>query len=140
MRHLIESNKQSVIIYTDYDFFVSIIKQTTLFSTSNDCQNKHLIWVSEYIQRFCIEVWYKAEQTNYVSDILLKLLSYWTTQSSTDKEILDIFFDEVYIYIIILVKMSDSFKAHLLTDYFINKFWIKILEIFEANKVLEKSD
>ena len=140
MRHLIKSNKWLIIVYTDYGSSVSIMKQTTLFSTSSDHQNKHLIWASEYIQRFHIKVWYKAGQTNYISDTLSRLLSYQTIQSSTDKRILDIFFSEIYIYIITLVKMSDSFKAHLLADYSVNKFWTKILEILEANKALKKSD
>ena len=122
MRYFIESNKQLIIIYTDYNFSVNIMKQITLFSTSSNYQNKCLIWASEYIQRFYIKVWYKAGQTNYISDTLLRLLNYQIIQNSTNKRIFKFFFSEIYIYIIILVKISDSFKIYLLISYSVDKF------------------
>ena len=112
-----------------------------LFSILSDCQNKHLIWASEYIQRFCIKIWYKTEWINYISDILLKLSSYWKIHSLTeDKEILDIFFSEIYVYVIILVKINNNFKICLIADYSVNKSWAKIWETLKINKIFEKSD
>ena len=78
---------------------------------------------------------------NYVSDTLSRLRNSLPDSHNAKKDkILDMFFDETYVYSTTLIKMSDTFKSWLLTDYTSDKWWDKVLKTLQANDQLEKEN
>ena len=69
--HMLKSAEKLTIVYTDYFTTLSIVCQFSLTSmTSLDKLNLQLVWVSEYLQRFCLDIWHKMSKINIVSDTL----------------------------------------------------------------------
>ena len=67
IHHMLESAEKLTIIYTDHFITLSIVHQSSLTSiTSIDKINLQLVYVSEYLQRFCLNVWHKKGKTNIV--------------------------------------------------------------------------
>jgi len=67
---MIEVMTENVIIYTDYVISVKISCQFSLNITAVKKLNLYLIQASEYLQCFCLNVHYKSEKSNIISDAL----------------------------------------------------------------------
>ena len=71
IHHMLESSEKLTIIYTNHFITLSIVYQSSLTSiTSIDKINLQLIHISEYLQRFCLDIQHKAGKINIISDTL----------------------------------------------------------------------
>ena len=74
LQHMIEASElPTVIIYTDHSATVGIVKQTSMMTSSIAKTNLRLIWASEYLQRFQLDIHYIAGRQNIIADALLRL-------------------------------------------------------------------
>ena len=74
IRHLIDStDKLLTIAYTDHSAVTSIAKQTTLSSSNTDKLNTRLIWASQYLAQFNLDIWYKSGKHHLMPDTLFWL-------------------------------------------------------------------
>ena len=74
--YILKSAEKLTIVYTNHSVTLDIVCQFSLtLMTSIDKLNLQLVWVSEYLQRFCLNIWYKTDKINVVSDTLSWLIS-----------------------------------------------------------------
>ena len=136
IRHMIESTTKIIIIFTDHVANSSIARQITLSSENIDKLNLKLIRVSIYLSQFDLNIRYRTEKSNIMSDALFRLSS---NAISKDAEIdtLDI---ESYHSSIIdvsltnhafqdsLMIMSKEFRHKILNEYK-KKSWSTLIEM-----------
>jgi transposase InsO family protein len=134
-RHLIESSKLPVRVYTDHGASLSISKQTTLETTSAERSNLRLVRASEYIQRFNLEIRHKPGKTHLVPDALSRLAS---TMPAAKEPELD--FAAAYNYTATLAEMSEDFRAQLLTGYATDPAYRRILDVLDQNDAVADSN
>ena len=72
---MIESAKRIKVILTNYVANAFIVKQTTLNSENIDKLNLKLVRISAYFLQFDIDVRYKADKVNIMSNALSKSFS-----------------------------------------------------------------
>ena len=121
--YLIKISKHDIIIYTDYSVILNIVKQISLTTFFIDKLNFCLVQVSQYIQLFCLRIFYKLEKTHLVSDALFRLSN---SAFSDDINILNVFYidtDSEFVYTVIIIKLSINFKKHLKNDYIRNHYF-----------------
>ena len=71
IHYMLKSAEKLTIVYTDHSATLNIVHQFSLTSaTSIDKLNLQLVWVSKYLQRFCLNIWHKVDKINIVSDTL----------------------------------------------------------------------
>ena len=131
--HIIELNEfWSVIAYTDHTVSINLAHSFTLSIFFCDKLNLHLVWASQYLSLFLLNVWHKSGSTNMISNALLwlkKVNHKWTENSAafgtlkilysdTDEFITDV----LIIYNITLVEIDLKFKRKLIIDYIKNWF------------------
>ena len=75
IRHMIKSAKRITVIFTNHVANAFIVKQTTLNSDNIDKLNLRFVRVSAYFSQFDIDVKYKADKINIVSNALSRFLS-----------------------------------------------------------------
>ena len=69
--HMLKSAEKLTIVYTDHSVTLNIVHQLSLtLMTLIDKINLQLICISEYLQQFHLEVQYKADKMNILSDTL----------------------------------------------------------------------
>ena len=74
--HMLKSAEKLTIVYTDHSVTLSIVCQFSLTSTIFiNKMNLQLVCISEYLQRFCLDIQHKADKINIVSDTLSWLAS-----------------------------------------------------------------
>src|SRR5438045_8792499 len=156
IRHMAESSKLPVRIYTDHGASLGIAKQSSLETTSAERSNLRLVRASEYIQHFNIELCHKAGKSNTIPDALSCLAS--SMPAPKDPELAFAFADFVstdfpntgllstatataYDFTATLAEMSDDFRQKLLDGYQQDKDYVRITEILDANdKVKDRSE
>ena len=138
IRHLIESFTSSIVIYTDHDATLDIVKQTTLSFSSTNKLNFRLVRVSDYIQRFDLNIRHKSSKSHLVSNVLSRLASLNDSQTSSKEE-----FDALFTFVDVdtdhsdvdvyftcsLVKMNETFRQKILDDYKVDASWKRILSV-----------
>ena len=153
IRHLIESFISFIVIYINHDVTLDIIKQITFSFSSTNKLNFRLVRVSDYIQRFDLNIRHKSNKSHLVSNVLFKLINLNDSQTSS-KEELDAFFTlvdvntihfDVDVYFTCsLVKMNDVFRQKILNDYKIDSNWNRILNVLsienDVNLSFERKD
>ena len=92
----------TTIMYTDHSAAVSIIRHTSLNTTSTEKLNRRLVRASGYLPRFRLDVRYKPGKTNVVLDASPKLAS---REYRPEPEISE----EVKCFPATLVTMNDDF-------------------------------
>jgi hypothetical protein len=104
IRHMIESFKKFIILFTDHEFALSIVKQTSRIITFIDRLNLRLIRAFEYIQRFNVIIKHKSDKQHIVSNALSRLVN--------ENDEFNIFeLNELNaLFIIILIEMNFAFK------------------------------
>ena len=131
IRHLIESTKQSTIIYTNHDAALNIAKQINLSTFSIDKLNLRLIRVSNYIQRFFLIIRHKSNKLHIVSDALFRLVSSNISFNSSFEKKLNVLFTAS------MIEMNKSFKKNMIDDYKNDLEWKKIIDLLKRNSDIE---
>ena len=142
--HIIESVIKVTIIYTDYSITVNIVCQSSLSTTSTEKINLCLIQTSEYLQLFCLDIHYKSDKFNVISDALFKLTEQNYCQELNASTLNALYTTAVYnsesvTYSISLVKLNREFQEHLITEYIEDIHWVRVKVMIEANVKLVKN-
>jgi hypothetical protein len=125
---MIKSSKHSTIIYTDHDVSSVIAAAIKLITFSVDKLNMKLIRVFTYLSQFRLDVRYRSEKFNIVSDALSRL---FVTKDTSSQEALNVDVDlehfqsgmnssendRIYAYVTTLVEMSDQFRSKIKKKY-----------------------
>ena len=114
---MIETAEQIIIIYTDYFTAVFIVHQLSLNIVDIEKLNLHLIYVSEYLQCFCLNIHYKSEKTNIVFNALSQLASHEYQLESDEFSLNVLHLFSVSIYANIFIKMLSEFHQHIFDRY-----------------------
>ena len=130
MRHLIEASTHATVIYTDHSAAVSIVRQTSLNTSSIEKLNLRLVRASEFLQRFRIDVRYKPGKTNIIPDALSRLTSrdYKPSDESLDALTIQCF-------PVTMVEISQEFRQRLLDGYQEPR-WSRICKMIRDNEAL----
>ena len=131
IRHLIESFKSFVIVYTDHETTLAVAKQTSFTTFSTDKLNLRLVRTSDYIQRFNLMIKHKFEILHLMFDALFRLLTKTLSKnvSIINEKELDVLFT------VSITKMNDEFRQRFILKYQKNSTWRKIIEILNINDV-----
>lgn len=133
IRHLIEASAKPTIIYTDHSAAISIVRQSSMNTTSTEKLNLRLIRASEYLQRFRIELRHKPGKANVVPDALSRLASR-SYRSETDESILD----SIDAFPVSLITVSEAFRRRLLEGYKEPR-WTRVIAMVKENDKLEEN-
>ena len=126
IRHFIKFVALFIIIYTDHETALSIIKQTTFTSSFTNKLNLRLMCVSNYIQRFDLNIRHKSNRTHIVSNALFKLINLNTFELFTKKKLnvlfiltdVDISHSKINVFFTCsLIKINVVFRQKILNDY-----------------------
>ena len=140
IRHLIESSKSKVIVFTDHSATIDIVKQSSLNSVSTLRLNLRLVRASQYLQRFDLDVRHKPGKSNVIPDALSRL------SSSNESHPVQPEFAELdalqasYAYTTTLVEMSHDFKQRIVAGYETDPSWTKILTILRKQDSYRSED
>ena len=112
IKYLVDSIEQTfIVIFTNHETALSLIKQINLITVFIDKLNLRLIRVSDYIQHI-------------VSNALSRLVNINIDTASKEDELNALF-------IVALVKMKKDFHQKLIADYNIDLNWKKIFSMFD---------
>ena len=122
-------------MYIDYSVTIDITK-ISLITIFTVWLNFRLVRVSQYLQRFNLNIRHKSKKRNIISDTLSRLASTNEGLSQLPKHYakLDVLYIDIYVYTITLVEMSEDFKARIVEEYKSDTFWIKILAILNREE------
>lgn len=70
---MVDALEHKTIVYTDHSATLSIIRQTTLTTSSTDKLHLRLIRASQYLSQFRLDVRHKAGKLHFVPDALSRL-------------------------------------------------------------------
>lgn len=101
--------KSIIVIYINYAASISIIKQTSLTSINTDKLNLRLVWVSQYLSQFNLNIQYKMKKINIIFNIL-----FWLSRKK-QKINTEEFLKKMYVLMIIFLKIILNFNRELLT-------------------------
>lgn len=116
---------KKIIIFTDHSATTEITRQTTLSSSSTDRMNLRLVRASQYASQFELDVRWRPGKQNVVPDALSRLLRKREERFETNAPGI---LDEIPVYNLTLVEMSEDFRSRLSSAYKDDKKWSKILE------------
>jgi hypothetical protein len=141
IRHMIEFFRKSIILFTDHESALDIIKQTSLLTTFTDRLNLRLIRAFEYIQRFNVILKHKPEKQHIVSNALSRLKSENDENAFDSRELNALIVTQSSLniielnalFIIILMKMNSDFRIKIIHEYFTNSRWKKIQKTLKTN-------
>ena len=137
IRHMIESVTKTTVIFIDHVANFSIVKQTTLNSENIDKLNFRFVRISTYFSQFNIDVRYKTERINIVSNALFRLSAINFFKNVEHMNTLDIdsyhcFMQDIFIsahaFQESLIFMTSNFRIKLIENYSENKIWSKIMK------------
>ena len=130
IRHIIEivdiSTIDKIVIYTNHDAILDIINQTSLITSFIDKLNLRLVKISNYIQRFDLDIRHKFDKQHIVSNALFRLINDNVNASNHDDDELNALF------IISFIEMKSKFKQRILNDYKIDANWKRISKQLNA--------
>ena len=133
IRHLVEAANfdLSTIVYIDHDAALNIAKQISLITFFIDKLNLRLMRVSNYIQRFNLNIRHKFEKQHIVFDALSRLVTDNALESILRKSFAEEELDALFI--MSLIKMNADFKQRILNDYKTDLNWQRVAFVLEAN-------
>ena len=142
VRHLVESSKRKIVVYTDHSATIDIVKQASLTTTSTLRLNLRLIRASQYLQQFDLEVRHKPGKRNVIPDALSRLAStnVSLSQRKDHAELDALHVTNAYAYTTTLVEMSNDFKARIVKGYQEDPSWNKILAILKREESYHDED
>ena len=111
IKHLIDFSKQRfIIIFTNHDAILDIIKQTNMITIFIDKFNFRLVRVFDYIQRFDFELRHKSNKQHIVFDVCFRLINF-NIDVAFEKNEFDTFFTTV------LMKIEKNFRKKFVANY-----------------------
>ncbi len=125
---MIKFFEHSTIIYTDHGVNLVIAAITKLSISSIDRLNMKLIRTFTYLSQFRLDIRYRSEKFNVLSDVLSRLL---VTKNISFQEVLNVDVDlkhfqsgmnssendRTYAYVTILMKMFSDFRFKIKKGY-----------------------
>ena len=126
IRHMIEAAVKTTIFFTNHSAITSIARQISLTSSNTDKLNLRLVRASTYLSQFDLDVRYKSDKINIVSDALFRLLIVAKVFSSLANV-----FHSIEVFQASLIVMTDEFKKRILAEYAANVSWTKIKKAVE---------
>ena len=126
IRHMIETATKIIVIFTNHFASISIARQTSLKFSNIDKLNLRLIRVFAYLSQFDLDVRYKSERINIVSNVLSRLSTKKVLKQSSTNCFL------TKIFQIFLMIMSNVFKDRLVSKYISNTWWTKIIKVIKS--------
>ncbi len=128
---MIKSSKHSTIIYIDHDVSSVIAAAIKLITFSVDKLNMKLIKIFTYLSQFRLNLRYRSEKFNIVSNALSRFL---VTKNTNSQEALNVDVDlkhfqsdmnssendRTYVYVTTLLKMSQDFRFKIKRRYQMN--------------------
>ena len=134
IKHLMKSFFISIVIYTNHDVALNIIKQTTFTTFFIDKLNFRFIRTSNYIQRFNVELRHKSNVQHIISNAFFRFVSLNIEQKLVDDE------EELNVlFTTILIKMNEVFRNRLLKDYRNDFSWKRIFDLLNAQINIENN-
>ena len=128
IKHLIELFSIIIVIYIDYKIAFEIVKQITLITFFTNKLNLCFIWVSNYIQRFNIELRYKLDIQHIIFDALFRFFNF----NVDEKKRIDNENELNAFFIVTLIEIKKAFHNRLLKNYFKNFVWKQIFVLLNA--------
>lgn len=124
------ASSNPTIIFTDYLAATSIVRQTTLNSSSTDKMNLRLVRASQYLSQFELDVRYKPGKQHIVPDTLSRLTS---TEHAPPTQTLDDILEhgiriQTSCYNSTMLEVSTEFRELLTKAYNTDSHWSKIKE------------
>ena len=113
-KHIVEISSNKTIVYIDHEFAFDIASQTTMTTISIDKLNLRFVRVSDYIQRFNLDIRHKSDKQHIVSDVLSRLIND-NINASMIKDFDENEFD--VLFTISLIEMKKDFRNRILDDY-----------------------
>ena len=130
IKHLVEVVDLNLLIvmYTDHDAALRIVKQISLTTFSIDKLNLRLIRISDYLQRFNLNIRHKLDKQHIVFDALFRLasVSIEIKIDATDEDELDTLF------ITSLIELDEAFRKKIIDEYAIDLNWQKINKVLDS--------
>ena len=157
IRYFIEFFNFATILYTNHDAALNIAKQIILSTSFTDKFDLRLIRISNYIQRFNLNICHKSEKLHIILDALSRLFTISFTSNSkfnttisisanTEYDEFDTLHANVH-FIAFLIEIDSAFKKRIIDEYVKNFDWqkiIKVLNIVEKDQIkisfLRKND
>ena len=142
VRHMIEAASKTVV-YTDHAANPSIVRQTTLNSSSTDKLNLRLVRASTYLSQFQLDVRYRPGKQHIIPDALSRLPASSVTGalgSAIGALDIDTYHsgmedpeqpDQVYAYQNTIIAMSPEFRDQILDGYAKEPSWRDILTMLK---------
>ncbi len=149
IHHMMKSTlKLLTIIYIDHAVAVIIVKQISLTTANTNKLNLHLIWISQYLFIFQLDIRHKVDKINIMLDALFRLLrdklELKSMKETFKDDILNLLHERIihknqiiYVCITSLIELSLKFKSNLIEALKDDKRWKNILSI--ARKKITKS-
>ena len=132
IKHFIDSFVLSIVIYTNHNSTLKIVKQIFLIISSINKFNFRFVRASNYIQRFNFDIRHKFDKQHIMSNVLFRLVNLNDNiKKSFDENELNALF------IITLIEMKKVFRNRLLKNYIKNSVWKKIIVLLNAQKQID---
>ena len=115
---MIKSSKHVIQIQIDYFAIIDIIKQNFIISTTSIIKiNVKLIYASQFLRQFNLNIKHKFEKKHIISNALSKLINLnFDKNISSDHFELDALHNTIF-FIAVLIKMKQSFHDKCIHDY-----------------------
>ena len=114
VKHVLNLIIKVIIVYTNYSATTNIVKQISLFSLSTNKLNLYLIYASQYISQFNLNIWWKSGWKNVISDALSWLLNWLNEYIKQESERV---LNEIFTYHYIIVEIITKYKKELKETY-----------------------
>ena len=112
---MIDSFEQEfTIIFTNHDVVLNIIKQISMTTIFIDKLNFRFVRVSDYIQRFDVELRHKSDKQHIVSNVLFRFVNINIDIASNEKEL-------NVLFIVVFVEIEKDFRRKFVANY-VNDF------------------
>ena len=126
IKHIVEVSSSKTIMYTDHDSALNIVNQIMMTTTSTNKFNLRLVRISNYIQRFNLNIRHKFDKQHIVFDALSRLVSD-NINASIDRNVNDEKLNALFIAS--LIEIDEVFRKRIVEDYKTNLNWQKIVSI-----------
>ena len=136
VHHMIETVKHTMIVYIDHFITVFIVWQFSLNTVNMKKLNLHLVCVSEYLQWFWLNIHYKSDKINIISDVLSCLVSHKYHSESDDFSLNILHSTVTSIYVNNFIKVFSDFHQQILDDYIKKSHWQCVIEMIRWNNTL----
>ena len=136
-QHLIEASAKLIIIFTDHSVIMSIVKQMSLSSSVTDKLNLRLVWASQYLSQFRLNVHHRSGKQHVISDALFRLLNE-SAIIRGDAESEEGTLDKVFTLTVSLIKLSDDFRKEIKESYQKDRQWKKVFKMLEKAEDISK--